>query len=317
VLALVAGVVGFAFVVRALGWDGMRAAIVGVGGWFAVLAAVDFAGSCCDAAAVHGFLSPHASVPYRRVFAAQLSGIAINRLTPGNTLGEPVKITMLVRGHVPADVAVSSIVLFNLTTMYVGVAAVVIGVPVTALLLDLPPDLARAVWIALGVLIVLAIGLGVLVRRGALRLVVRGLAGARIISAARAEKWHARVASIDAQLRSIGNVRAPGFACGFAGVMASRVFNWIGTVLILHATHIPMTAPLVIASLSVGILVTWASNIVPFGLGLADGTNYALYGLLGASPVAGLLFTVVNRLRTIVLALIGLCVMAIASKLEA
>ena len=98
--------------------------------------------------------------------------------------------------------------------------------------------------------------------------------------------------------------------------MGSRICNWIGTVIILHAIHIPLTAPLVIASLSVGILVTWASNIVPLGLGLADGTNYALYGLLGASPVAGLLFTIVNRLRTIVLALIGLCVMGLASRFE-
>ena len=71
--------------------------------------------------------------------------------------------------------------------------------------------------------------------------------------------------------------------------------------------------PVVIAMLSVGILVTWLSNIIPLGLGIADGTNYVLYGLLGAAPVAGLLFTMVNRLRTVVLALLGLSVMAIAN----
>ena len=55
------------------------------------------------------------------------------------------------------------------------------------------------------------------------------------------------------------------------------------------------SAPLVVAMLSVGILISWLSNVLPLGLGLADGTNYALYGLLGASPEAGLVFTMTAR----------------------
>ena len=102
-IALAIGIMAFGFVVRALGWTAMREAIVGVGAWFAVLAVLDFVGSTCDAAAVYGFVRPHAPIAYRHVFAAQLSGLAINRLTPGNTLGEPVKITMLVRSDVPTD----------------------------------------------------------------------------------------------------------------------------------------------------------------------------------------------------------------------
>lgn len=314
-LALVIGAVAFALVVRELGWAGMRQAVIGTGAWFAVIAVIDFAGCFFDAAAVHAFIRPHAPAAYRHVFAAQLSGMAINRLTPGNTLGEPVKVTMLVRSDVPADVAVSAIMIFNLTTMYVGIIAIVIGVPLTALLLDLPPDIAHMVWLGMGILVGVAGLIAVLIRRGALGSLVGGLARIRIISAPRATRWQAAVAAIDTRLRSIGNLRAPGFARGLAGVLGSRAFNWLGTIVILHAAQIPMTAPLVIASLSVGILVTWLSNVIPLGLGIADGTNYALYGLLGASPVTGLLFTMVNRLRTIVLALMGLSVMTIANAL--
>lgn len=314
-IALAIGIVAFAFVVRALGWTGIREAVVGVGGWFAVLAVIDFVGSTCDAAAVHSFVRPHAPVAYRHVFAAQLSGLAINRLTPGNTLGEPVKVTMLVKSDVPTEIAVSAIMMFNLTTMYAGIAAIVIGTPLTALLLDLPPNVARAVWIALAVLIAVAIGLVVLLRRGALGLAVGALVRMRIVSAARGGRWQAKVAAIDEHLRRAGRLRAPGFGRALAGVIGSRCFNWAGTLIVLHAVHIPLTAPLVIASLSVGILVTWLSNVVPLGLGLADGTNYVLYGILGAAPLAGLLFTIVNRLRTIALALMGLTVLAIASAL--
>ena len=74
-----------------------------------------------------------------------------------------------------------------------------------------------------------------------------------------------------------------------------------------------MTPPIVIGMLSVGIVVQWMSSIVPLGFGLADGTNYFLYGALGSSPLAGLAFTMVNRTRTVVLAAMGLAVMAIAN----
>ena len=314
-VVLVIGVAGFAFVVHRLGWAGMRHAVLGVGAWFAVIAVIDLCSALCDAFGIHGFLRPKVRISYWRVFAAQISGIAINRLTPGNSLGEPVKVTMLVRA-VPVDTAVSSIVMFNLTTIYVGIAAIVLGVPLTALMLDLPQRVAMIVWIGLAILVAIAIAIAVLVRRGAIGTLIGALVALHVISGERGERWRTRIASIDARLRSIGDARSSGLYRGLAGVLGSRVLNGLGTVVVLHAADIPLTAPLVIASLSVGILVTWMSNVVPLGLGLADGTNYMLYGLLGAAPVAGLLFTMVNRLRTVVLALLGLSVMAIANALH-
>ncbi len=315
-IALAVGVVALVFVVRALGWNGMRQAIVGTGGWFAVIAAIDLIGSSCDSLGVYAFVRPHTPVRYRHVFAAQLSGIAINRLTPGNTIGEPVKVAMLVREDVPGDVAVSAIMLFQLVTLYVGIAVIAIGVPLSALMLDLPADIERAVWIALAVLIAVAVALAILVRRGALGVLVSLLARIRVISTARATRWHGAVASIDERVMRIGQLRAPGLGLALVGVIGSRVANLAGTVVVMHAGNIPLTAPLIVASLSVGILVTWLSNVIPLGLGIADGTNYVLYGIFGATPIAGLLFTMVNRFRTVVLALSGLLVMAIANALH-
>jgi hypothetical protein len=156
----------------------------------------------------------------------------------------------------------------------------------------------------------------VLVQRGALGTVVDVLVALRVLSARRGASWRAKVQTIDARVRAITDTRASGLARGLTGVLGSRALNWIGTVVVLHAADIPMTAPLVVAMLSAGILITWMSNIIPLGLGIADGTNYILYGLLGAAPVAGLLFTMVNRLRTVVLALIGLSVLAAANALD-
>jgi uncharacterized protein (TIRG00374 family) len=310
--ALAVGIVAFAIVVAHLGWTGIEAAVLGTGAWFAVIAAIDLLSASCDAFAIHGFLRKSQPVSYCRVFAAQLSGMAINRLTPGNTLGEPVKVTMLVRS-VPTDAAVPAIVMFNLTTIYVAIATIVLGVPLTALFLDLPERVVLAVWIGVGLLLSFAVALALLVRRGAIGSLVDVLVATSLISATRGARWKARIATIDRRIRSIGDARHSGLARGIAGVVGSRVLNGVGTVVVLHAADIPLTAPLVIAMLSVGILVTWISNIIPLGLGIADGTNYVLYGLLGASPTAGLLLTLVNRLRTVMLALLGLSTMAIAN----
>jgi len=206
--------------------------------------------------------------------------------------------------------------MFNLTTLYVGIAAIVLGVPLTALLLDLPDRVALAVWLGLALLVAFAIALAVLVRRGAIGTLIDALVGVRIISTDRGAAWRTRVAAIDARVRGIGDTRSSGLGRGLAGVLGSRAINWIGTIVVLHAAEIPMTAPLVVAMLSVGILITWMSNVIPLGLGIADGTNYVLYGILGAAPVAGLLFTLVNRLRTVVLALLGLTIMTIANALH-
>jgi uncharacterized protein (TIRG00374 family) len=311
--AFAIGAVALAIVLDRLGWDTALDAIVKVGTWFAVMAAIDLASVCCDAFAIHGFLG--GDVSYPRVFAAQASGIAINRLTPANTLGEPVKITMLMRS-ISTDRAVAAIVMFNLTTMYIGVAAILVGVPLTAVLLDLPHAAAVVAWVGLAVLLTLATIVTLLVRRGALGSLIGALARVRAISQARAERWRGATATIDAQLRELGNTHKRSVRRGIAGVFGSRLCNWVGTIVVIHAAGIAMTAPLVVAMLSVGILVTWMSNVIPLGLGIRDGTNYALYGVLGASPDAGLVFTMVDRVRTVVLAMMGLTVMAVANLID-
>ena len=60
----------------------------------------------------------------------------------------------------------------------------------------------------------------------------------------------------------------------------------------LHAT-------LLVGMLSVGVLIGWISSIVPFGLGVADGGNYALFGVLGATGENGVFVTMLGRARSL------------------
>ena len=82
------------------------------------------------------------------------------------------------------------------------------------------------------------------------------------------------------------------------------------------AALVPLTPSFVAANLSLGILITFLSNVVPLGLGIADGTNYALYGVLGSTGPIGLIYTMINRARTVVLAAMGLAVLLIANLVD-
>jgi hypothetical protein len=311
VIALVIGAALLAWTISgvdARSWQ----TIVDVGSWFAVIAVIDVASVCCDAYALRAYLRPQVEISYLRVFAAELSGLAINRVSPMNALGEPIKMTMLAR-DVPGEHAVSAVVMFNLTTTYISIATIAIGVPISIALLDLPPAIVTSVWLTLGVLVVVAVALALLVRTGPLTALIDAAAAMHIIGPERAVRWRARVAGIDERLRMLGRLRAPGMARGVAGVASSRVLNSIGTVAVLHAAGIPLSPPLVIATLSLGIVITWIANIVPLGLGLSQSGNYIVFSLFGARPMSGVVFAFVTQLRTILLAAMGLAVMLIAN----
>src|SRR5262245_43278105 len=153
----------FAAIAAQIGWGAMRDAIVAAGPWFAVVALIDAAGMLCDAAAIRELAGRKSSLA--NAFVAQASGYVVNRLTPGSTLGEPIKVARLAR-QAPHDVAVSAIVLYNVATFGVGVVAIAIGAPLAVLALELPPSVELAVWIATAVLVVGLVALLLLVRCG-------------------------------------------------------------------------------------------------------------------------------------------------------
>jgi uncharacterized protein (TIRG00374 family) len=309
VIALIVGAVALAILIDRLGREGFERVILDTGRWFLVIAAIDLLSVFCDAGGVYCFVRPLAKISYLRVFAAQASGIAINRLTPGNSLGEPIKVTMLM-AHVPEAAAVSAIVMFNVASYLVAVCAIAIGVAITLLSVDLPGHLGALVMAVTLVMLALVTGLVMLARRGALSSILRLGRRIRVLSEARAERLGKRLAEIDGNIRHFGDASTRRALLCAAG---SRALNMTGALVILISSGVELTVPLVAGTLSVGILITWISNVVPLGLGIADGGNYALYGALGATPGSGLEFAMINRVRVVVLASMGMMVMAISN----
>ena len=308
---MVVGGVALYFMMRKLGWAHFEEVLRDVGPWFGVILALETGSLCCDAAALNTFMRPEARmISYWRVLAAQASGRAINTLTPGGTLGEVAKVSLLV-SRAPRDRVLSSIVLLNLANIYLSIVIIIVGTSITLLLVDLPHSIKVLVAIGIAGLIPLAVGLVVLVHRGALATILKGARVARLVKPERIERWQARLTTIDQHIRELHKNRSAGTWKGVLWVGASKVVSATTTMVMLHAAGVPLHPSLVVGVLSIGILVNWVSAIVPMGLGVADGSNYALYSALGASGVNGVAMTLVSRARTVIFALLGLVVMAL------
>ena len=305
------GGIALYFMMRRLGWDHFREVMHDVGPWFGLIIGLESGALLCDAAALNTFMRPEARmVSYWRVLAAQAGGRAINTLTPGGTLGEVAKVSLLV-SHAPRDRVLSSIVLLNLANIYLSIIIIVIGTSITLLLVPLPHSVKVVVAIGIAGIVPAGIALVVLVHRGALTTVLKGARVARLVKPDRLERWQNRLVAIDGHIRELHKNRTAGTWKGVLWVIASKVINASNTVVMLHVTGVPLHASVVIGVLSIGILVAWVSAIVPMGLGLADGGNYALYSALGATGVNGVAMTLVSRTRTVIFALLGLVVMAV------
>ena len=312
VLVLVGGTIGLGVMMHRLGWSTARDMFARVGLWSIVIVILDLIDMVLDAGAISAFLLPAShKISFWRVFAAQAAGRAINIFVPGGVVGEATKVTMLV-SCAPKDRVLLSIVLFNLATFYISVAILIVGVPITAYYVHMPHEVAVLVWAGLAIMIGLVIAVGVIVHRGAINTAMQTLRGLRIISKERADRWHTKLAELDQNLQHLQSGRVPGAKLALGLLIAERSVAWITTVVVLHAIGVRLHPTLVIGVLSVGVVVSWMSAVVPFGVGVQDGSNYALFEMLGATGALGVIYTLVGRARTLVIAGVGFAIMAFA-----
>lgn len=308
---MVIGGVFLALLLRHHGWTEFRAMLTGAGGWFALVLGLELISLCMDAAAVHAFMRPEARmIRYVRVLGAQASGRAINVLTPGGALGEPTKL-MLLSQYAPQTRALSSLVMMNLAIAYIAVTLMLIGIPITLLLIEVPQPVKVMVGVGLAVIVPAMIGLTLLVRRGAVSSIVDLLRRIRIINDDRARGWREKLVDVDRHIRELQHNRSAGTWKGILWVAGSKIVSWTSSMTLIAAVGVHLSPTVVIGYLSVGLLIGWISQLVPMGLGVQDGGQYALFGILGATGPQGLMVAMLSRARGVAVAILGLVAMAL------
>jgi uncharacterized protein (TIRG00374 family) len=310
------GVAAFVWMIRKIGVADLEAMIASVGNWAIPIMATSVAAVFLNSAAIHVFMRPEQRmVSYWRVLAAQLSGQAVNSVTPTGTLGEVVKATLLV-GHAPRYRAVSAVVAFNIANVFATVAFLMFAIVIALVDGDLPTRVEWILRIALLVMVVVTIGVVYMIRHGLIRSFAGAARGLRIVSAERREKIATRLESFDRQVRIFGSDREADYGAGLAFVAISRIIGWFDLWIILTALGYSQGFVITVIAAAAGMIISTVAAIIPLGIGASEGGQAGLFELLGPGAIVGLSVSLIRRLRTVAIAGLGLTVMLAVQLLD-
>lgn len=306
--SLVAAVIALVITVVASGpraiWDGL----VTIGAWFGLVLGIEALGTACDAAALHAFVQDGKNrIGYLDVVRAQVAGRAVSLVTPLGSLGEVTKTTMLIK-HVSSSRAIAAVARWNLACVGISLAAIAIGAPLCAAKLSLPTWLAGVLYIGAAVAATVLVVAITLIRRGMLSSVVGVLAAVRIVSKARRQAWRKKLKEIDRLVAGRGHRRAGLAPIGW--LVLARALTWLNVWVVLAAAGTVVGVGTMAALGTAGTLISYASTIVPLGLGLSEGGNAALFVALGLDASLGVTLVMSRRVVQVIYAAIGLSFVA-------
>jgi hypothetical protein len=286
--------------------------------WFGVVGLEAF-GTFLDAIAIQKFASPeNKDLKIRHTALAQLSGRAINIVTPSGNLGEVVKMSVLTE-YVSQSRAVSTILLYNIVRFIIELAIVAIAAPFCALLIPMPDELMWLILVGGGVCLVLSVGIFILVKRGMLTTVAKILLKIRIIKKARYEKWEANLRAVDDKLRLLGGAPRRDRVIGIAACVLSLFASMSLSLSILVVLGESLSAGFIGAYVVGGFVIYNISVFVPMGIGLTEGGWYTLLRMMGESEArvaAGLMMVLTRRTTLVLYAGVGLFMIAASSTVK-
>jgi Lysylphosphatidylglycerol synthase TM region len=322
-ISLVLALVALALTIRDIGLATIGTYFRRIGWWWIAVVIFEVAITTLDATAIRAFLSPEQrKVTLRQALLSQLAGRAINVVTPTGNLGEAVKVSVLVE-HVSHARAVSTILLYNAVSFSVELLVVAVAVPFLIVLVPMPPLLSSLMIITCAVSSAIVLGLYVLIRRGALTMLapilewfvvrltrlwraVRKMPGpAYVLPPERSERLQRQLRDIADKMRLSSGARRRDRWLGIAAVVTSRLASISLSLLILHAVGEAITPGFVAAFTVGGFIIYMVSTLVPMGLGISEGGNYALFRALGENPARGVTLVLARRVTLIMYAAIG------------
>lgn len=343
-ISLVLALVALVLTIRDIGLRTIAIYFRRIGWWWIAVGLSEVMITSLDALAIRSFASPEqAKVSLRSALLSQLAGRAVNAVTPSGNLGEAVKVSVLVE-HVSQSRAVSTILLYNVVSFSVEILIVAAAVPIMIGFVAMPSSVRTLMILTCLTCAAIAIGLYTLVRRGMLesfaraatRIRVPGLAHARrgthrivryvrerrgsrapagdriatpssyLLSQEHYERWQDRLRAVDSKMHLSSGARRRDRWLAIAAVTASRLASMTLSLMILHAVGESITLGFVAAYTVGGFIIYMMSSLVPMGVGISEGGNYALFRVLGENPARGVTLVLARRVTLIMYAAIGL-----------
>lgn len=289
-----------------LGWRDVVRRLAAIGPWFAVVLAIDIAMTLVDSIAIHAFLGANGRRHgFGATVTAQIIGRATNAISPIGGLGSVVKVMMLA-GSGKKTLPVAAVLQVNLVGFWLEVMIVAIGVPIAVAMLDLPDQLEIALDVGAAIAGAIAIALPLLARRGLLASLFAGLFKLHIVSARTVRRMKRELGKVDKQIKPARRgARRRDQVIGAVAVVVSHLGSWAIKCTLVYAAGGPTALGFFAALIALGQMIYWISRLVPMGLGVTEGGNYAVFSLLGADPATGVTISLAARVIDLAYAVLG------------
>lgn len=303
------GVAALVWMAQRLGMRSIVAMLASVG-WFALpLMLLSITTLMLNTAAIRVFMRPEQRmIRYWRVFVAQLSGQAVNSVTPTGTVGEVLKVTMLM-GHAPRYRAVSSIIAFNVSVIFTNACLMLLAILLSLIFGEFPSRLNWILGITFAVLLTSILVVQYLLRNGFVFTLARSARALRLVSAERRDRIHKKLKAFDDQLIMFGPNREASYGAGFVYVAVARIVGWFDLWLVLYALNLRPGLVSVVIIAAMGTVIDSIASVVPLGIGAKEGGHAGLYELMGIGAMAGLSASLVSRIRVLAIAACGLLIL--------
>ena len=247
----------------------------------------------------------HDRVPFGPLLATRLAGEAFNIVTPTAALGGEVVKAWLLRGRVPLEESVPSVIIAKTTItiaqgifLLLGIAVAVSVLPGSRLLLGMEWLLGLEV-LALAIFIVMQ---------------TRGLVGwgARVLDrvGVRRLSGSGTAERVDAALADFYRREPRRLALSILYHLAAWLLGVVETWLILHFLGIPVSLTTATVIEAFGTGVRFATFLIPGSLGAQEGGYVVTFVALGLTAADGVSFGLVRRFRELAWVGVGLALFA-------
>ncbi|VUZ85375.1 membrane protein [Candidatus Methylomirabilis lanthanidiphila] len=251
-----------------------------------------------------------ALLPLSILLPVRLAGKAFNTTSLTATLGgEPVKIYLL-HPQVSVEEGAASVVIDKTTALLAQICVLLLGIVFSPLVLPVGSPFVFGM-VGLAILGALAIAGFVMAQR-------HGLFGRSLRILNRLGfRWHGGLETaqgLDEAIATFYTIHRPRLALSYLFHLMGSLVGIVEVYLILWLLGFPisLTTAIVIEAFSSAIKAV--GFLIPGAIGVEEGGNMAIFMALGLTAGGGLSFSVVRRIRELVVVVVGLTALAVVRR---
>ncbi len=244
-------------------------------------------------------------VRFRHLFVAKLGGDAINYITPLLGLGGEFVKPYLIRRHVSLSASFASIVITKTVQAMTGVIYALVGIGCALFFLNLSPSVWATTAGVVGAGGAILLWLFIQQHRNPFSSLLKVLIRLGVKTGSLKDRLHS-AAEMDAYIAAYYRKERMRLLAAVAIYCLSWTFGVLETWLIVHLLEAPISFGTAFFLTSLSSVISTAFFFVPGGVGVSEGGQVFLFGLLGLPPAMGLAVGIIKRIRKLVYVLAGL-----------